>query len=316
MLTVVQLMGVAVALSIAGVFFGVAHTSVLPLILPKKRVADAKARLTTSESSISVISPAVAGAAAQSVAAPILYGVAACCQLLSALLLRRIEPTEPPPVPKAERHFRKEVADGIRTVLHQPLLRLLLGQTALNNLGAGIMMAVTAYFLLKTLAIQPWLFGALSAVGAVAGLIASLACPPLRRRIGEIRMTMVFSALAPVAMLFLPLAGLLRGEAVALVAIAEIMLGVALVGRSVAVAGLRARVTPNRYLSRVTAAAAVVTQGATPLGTMVGGVVAGIWSAQVALWVGVAVMATPIVLLLGSPLRRHRTLPAEWEVDD
>ncbi|WP_280498901.1 hypothetical protein [Nocardia cyriacigeorgica] len=34
------------------------------------------------------------------------------------------------------------------------------------------------------------------------------------------------------------------------------------------------------------------------------------------LWAGVAVMAIPIVLLLRSPLRTHRTLPAEWEVDD
>ncbi|NEW30715.1 hypothetical protein, partial [Nocardia cyriacigeorgica] len=99
-------------------------------------------------------------------------------------------------------------------------------------------------------------------------------------------MTMLFSGLAPVAMLFLPLAGVLRDQAIVLIAIGQILLGSALVGRSVAVAGLRTRVTPNRYLSRVTAAAAVVTQGATPLGTVAGGFLAGVWSAQTALWVG------------------------------
>ncbi|MFE3442245.1 MFS transporter [Nocardia sp. NPDC059180] len=315
-LTVVQLMLVAVILSIAGVFFGIAHLSVLPLILPKKRVSDAKARLTTSSTSISVIAPAAAGAAAQSIAAPVLYGVAAACQLVSAVLVRRIHPVEPSPPEQVRRNFRAEIADGVRIVFRQPLLRLLLGQTAVNNLGAGIMIAVMAYFLLDTLAIEPWLFGALSAVGAVSGFVASLVCPWLRRRFGEIRMTMLFSGLAPVAMLFLPLAGVLRDQAIVLIAIGQILLGTALVGRSVAVAGLRARVTPNRYLSRVTAAAAVVTQGATPLGTVAGGLLAGVWSAPTALWVGVAVMTVPIVMLLRSPLRAHPTLPPEWEIDD
>lgn len=315
-LTVVQLMLVAVILSVAGVFFGIAHLSVLPLILPKKRVSDAKARLTTSSTSISVLAPAAAGAAAQSIAAPVLYGVAAICQLASALLVRRIHPVEPPVPEQVQRNFRAEIADGVRIVFRQPLLRLLLGQTAVNNLGAGVLMAVMAFFLLDTLAIEPWLFGVLSTVGAISGLAASLVCPWLRRRFGEIRMTMVFSGLAPVAMVFLPLAGLLRDQAIILIVVSQVLLGTVLVGRSVAVAGLRARVTPNRYLSRVTAAAAVVTQGATPLGTLLGGFVAGVWSAQSALWVGVAVMAIPLVLLLRSPLRTHRTLPAEWEVDD
>ncbi|WP_280236339.1 MFS transporter [Nocardia cyriacigeorgica] len=315
-LTIVHFMVVALVLSVAGVFFSIAHTSVLPLLLPKKRVADAKARLETADNTISTVSPAIAGAVSHSVAAPVLYGAAATFQFFSATLIRRMKPSEPVRLAKPERHFRKEVADGVRIVVGQPLLRLLLGQTALNNLGAGIIMSATAYFLLKTLGIEPWLFGVLSSLAAVSGLAASLVCPALRRRIGEIRMTMVFSGLAPLAMVTIPLAGVFRGQAVVLVAVSQVLLGVVLVGRSVAAAGLRARVTPNRYLSRVTAASGVVTQGATPFGALLGGLIAGVWSAQVTLWVGVAVMTTPIILLLTSPLRTHRTLPPEWEVDD
>ncbi|SCF58443.1 hypothetical protein GA0115256_14734 [Streptomyces sp. DconLS] len=47
-LTVQQMMVVAFLVSVCGVFFDVAHASILPQILPKNRIADANARLQTS----------------------------------------------------------------------------------------------------------------------------------------------------------------------------------------------------------------------------------------------------------------------------
>ncbi|MFF9815821.1 hypothetical protein [Streptomyces sp. NPDC014006] len=99
-----------------------------------------------------------------------------------------------------------------------------------------------------------------------------------------------------------------------LMVLAEVLISVAVVGRAVSTAGLRARVTPDAYLGRVTAAYSVVTQGATPLGALAGGLVAGHWSTGAALWTGALVMAVPLLLLLLSPPARHRRLPAKWEV--
>jgi predicted MFS family arabinose efflux permease len=313
-LTVLQLIAVSLMVSVAGVFFDVAHTSVLPLLLPARRVTDASARLQVSENAIQAVSPSVAGVLTQTVAAPLLYCFTAVCHVTSAVLLRGIRPDPRPTAAASGRRFRREIAEGIRMLLHQPLLRLLLGQAALNNVGAGILLSMMPVFLLREIGVSPVVFGVLATLGAVSGVLASLIAPAIRRRIGEIRMTMVFSALTPVAVLAAPMAAVLRPIAVPLAATAEILIGFVIVGRAVAAAGLRARVTPAEYMGRVTAANSVVTQGATPLGALIGGAVADSFSATTALWVGVAEMSVPIVLLLTSPLRRHRTLPTEWEV--
>ncbi|MFF4429724.1 MFS transporter [Streptomyces sp. NPDC001513] len=315
-LTVTQLVLVALVVSLAGVFFDVAHSSVLPYVLPRRRVADGNARLQSSETAIQAVSPSVAGLVTQSIAAPILYCFAALAHLVSLLLLRRIHPTgDIARTPtKTEQKFTQEITSGIRVLFQQPLLRLLLNQAALNNVGAGILLSMLPIFLLKEIGIATWLFGLLSTLGAVAGFCTSLLAPRLRRRFGEIRMTLVFSGLAPFAVLAAPLAGVFRQAAVPLVAVAQVLIGIAIVGRAVSTAGLRARVTPDAYMGRVTAAYSFVIQGATPLGALAGGLIASHWSTSTALWVGGLVMALPLVLLLVSPLRSHRTLPPEWEV--
>lgn len=313
-LTVPHLIATAFVGSVSGVFFDVAHNSVLPQLLPKRRIADANARLQTSSTTIMAVSPGVAGLATRAVPAPLLYLFAVVCHLVSILMVKGIKPAEMDRPPVEKRNFRREIVEGVRFLFKHPLLRLIVCQAALNNLGAGIMLAMLPVFLLDEVGVSSWAFGLLSTLGAVAGVVASLLCPRLRRRFGEIRMTMVFSALAPFALVAAPLAAVFRGAAVPLVATAQILIGFVVVGRAVAVAGLRARATPLAYMGRVTAANGVVTQGATPLGGLIGGVLAGTWSTTVALWVGVVVTAIPVVILLRSPLRSHRTFPPEWEV--
>ncbi|MFF9815820.1 MFS transporter [Streptomyces sp. NPDC014006] len=208
-LTVAQLAVAALVVSLAGVFFAVAHSSVLPQVLPRRRVADGNARLQSSETALRAVSPGLAGVLTQSVAAPLLYAVAALCHLASILLLRRLEPEGDVAQRRdaAGRRFRREIADGLRMLFRQPLLRLLLQQAALNNLGAGVVLAMLPVFLLDELGLSAWLFGLLSTLGAVAGFATSLLAPRLRRRFEEIRMTLAFCALAPLAVVAAPLAG-------------------------------------------------------------------------------------------------------------
>lgn len=69
-LTVPHLIATAFVGSVSGVFFDVAHNSVLPQLLPKRRIADANARLQTSSTTIMAVSPGVAGLATRAVPAP------------------------------------------------------------------------------------------------------------------------------------------------------------------------------------------------------------------------------------------------------
>ncbi|HEX5540809.1 MAG TPA: MFS transporter [Micromonospora sp.] len=90
-LTVVQLIVVSGALGVAGMFFNIAHMSILPFILAKRAVADGNARLQTTNHAIGSVAPSLAGALAQAIAAPFLYGICAVLHVFSAAFLRRID---------------------------------------------------------------------------------------------------------------------------------------------------------------------------------------------------------------------------------
>ncbi|ONF67864.1 MFS transporter [Amycolatopsis keratiniphila] len=317
-LTVGQLLVVAFLESLAGVFFDIAHTSVLPELMPKRDIADANARLQTSENAIQAVSPGIAGFLTQSVAAPLLYLFAAVCHAASALMVQgiRVERKVREAVRESRQSFRRDITEGLRMSWRQPFLRLMLVQTSLFNLGIGILLATLPVFLLRDVGMSPWVFGLQASLGAVSGVLSSLMCPHLRRRYGEIRMTLLFAGLAPFVLLAMPFAGVFTTIAVPLAFAAAIGINFVIVGRSVAGAGLRARVTPSAYLGRVSAAYIVVTRGATTLGGLSAGLLAHMWSTGTALWIAVLEMALPTVILLRSPLRDQRDLPVEWEVPD
>lgn len=313
LLTVWQLFAVSLVVSLAGVLFDVAHTSILPLLLSPRRVADGAARLQTPQLAIQAVSPSVAGLLVQAVATPFLYGLAAVGHAISLLFLRGAATA---PAPTEQRHFGRELVAGVQALIRQPLLRLLALMAALNNIGAGILVSLLPLLVLRELGLPPVVFGLVSSLGAAAGVVGSLISPRLRRRFGEIRMTLVFSAMLPVAVVGAPLAAVVPAYGLGLVLAASMLVTFTVVGRSVAAAGLRARVTPTRLMARVSSAYGLITQGATPVGALLGGLLATWWSVPVALWVGVAEMALPLVLLLASPVRSMRSLPPEWEVTD
>ena len=75
------------------------------------------------------------------------------------------------------------------------------------------------------------------------------------------------------------------------------------------IGGIRPALTPDELLGRSAAAARTVSQGARPLGALLGGAL-GVWfGLRGAIWVGAAGTLLPVVWLLLSPLRRLHTLP-------
>jgi len=93
------------------------------------------------------------------------------------------------------------------------------------------------------------------------------------------------------------------------VALSALSIGFVVVGRAV-----RPGLARPHYAERVPrtrlAANNTVTQGATPLGALLGGAVASYQSLDGAWWLAVLVMALPLIAMLASPLRAMRTLAA------
>ena len=86
-LTIQQLMVVAAVLGTAAVFFDTAHTSVLPVLVSRERVSEANARLQTSDTTMSVVGPGIAGQLLRVTSGPALYLVTAAMHVISTALV-------------------------------------------------------------------------------------------------------------------------------------------------------------------------------------------------------------------------------------
>lgn len=334
-LSVAQLMVVAAVTGVADLFFGVAHTSVLPAIVSRARVSEASARLQTSDTTIRVVGPGLAGQILQFTGGPLVYGVTAITHALSWLFISGIDVTEPTRVDatgnpdrntarnsahngarnREREPFWSSLRTGLGFVAGHPVLRTFLMSGALINLGAGAYSAVLALFVLRDLGLSPALFGLATSIGALGGIIGSLAGLRVKRALGSIRAVVVCYCSLSAAFAMVPLATVLPVPHMVPITVSSLLFSALLVMASISSTGINARVTPYSLMGRVTSARRFVTMGAVPVGAMVGGLVATLTGNTWTLWLAALLAALTIVPFACSPLLTVRELPGTWEAE-
>jgi MFS family permease len=315
-LTIGQLMVVAGVLGVAAVFFDTAHTSVLPVLVSRERVSEANARLQTSDTTMGVVGPGVAGQLLRITSGPALYLVTAGMHLVSTVLVAAMPVQERATHRGSREPFVASLTTGLRFVVGHPVLRTFMSTNAAVNVGAGIFLTIVPIYVLRDLAITPQAYGLVVSVGATGGIVGSLIALRVKRRVGEIRTKVLGHHVMPVAFALVPLASATSLPAVVFVGAAEFLAGLVLTISSVSSTGVRAKVTPLPLMGRVSAASRFVTFGATPVGALLAGALAGHWGHRDTLWVAVGFAGLGSLLALLSPLRGLRDLPADLEAPD
>ncbi|MFJ2740748.1 MFS transporter [Streptomyces sp. NPDC087440] len=314
-LTMAQLYLVALATGAATVFFDVAHQSYLPQLLDRERLVAGNGALETVRSSAQVAGPGLGGGLVQLVGAHLAIVADAIGYAVSALFLLAIRTPEAKPEPVPGASVRKDVAEGLRFVLGQPLLRVIAAATALGNFFSAMLLATQTVFLVRVLELRPGAVGLMLSASAVGGLAGALCAGRLARRFGQARLIWLSCLVTgPFAVLW-PLAG--EGAAAALFAVASGVVFFGAVVYNVAQVSFRQMLCPPRLLGRMNATLRFLMWGTLPLGAVVGGAVADGFGARAALWVCAAgFLLVPLPLLL-SRLRGLRDLPeAQGEPGD
>jgi len=314
-LTIWQVMAVAGLVSTAGVFFETAHIAILPSLVGRDQVSEANARLQTSDTTMRVVGPALAGEILRVTTGPLLYVATAAMSLVSAGLITTMKIEETTPAKGDREPFRKSVTVGIRFVTRHPVLHTFMFTSATVNLGAGVFIAVLPVFVLRDLGMTPQAYGIAVSIGAVGGMVGSFVGLRIKNMFGEVRAMLLAQCGFPLAFAALPLALYVPVPAGVLVGISEFLFGLALVVHSISSTGIRARVTPHHLMGRVSAASRFVTLGAVPVGSLLGGAV-GTWlGLPTALFLSVALaMLTPVIMRC-SPVGHLQTVPIEWEAE-
>ncbi|MGW4396185.1 MFS transporter [Amycolatopsis nivea] len=288
------------------VFFNVAHQTYLPNLVERGELPDANARLQTNLSVAAIAGPGLGGMIVQFIGGAGAMAVDALTYLWSAAWLRRIRTPDVRPEP-AERNLRREIGEGLRTVLHHPILRAITIHSAVSSLFQSMFMAVSVVFSVRDLHLEPFMIGLVNTVSLTGALLASMVARRLGTRFGAARALYLGGAVYSVS--FLPNAFATPGWGLAWYIAGGIASSFGIIVLGVFTVSFQQAVTPHALLGRVSSVSQTVVFGVAPLGSLLGGLIAELTTTRVTLYVcGIGILAASAILI-ASPLRKMRDLP-------
>lgn len=289
------LLVVGLLVGICNVFAGVASAAILPEVVEKADLVAANSRVNATSTAASLSGSGAAGPVVGLLGAPAALVVDAVSFVASAALVSRVHVSRPASAP-ATSPFRRQLADGVRLVVTEPLFRALtLGSAAYNMCVAA--QYVTTFLFLRELHTPKIWYGPLLAAGGLGGLAGSAILPRLSRRWSEASIWRAALLWGPVAGLCVPLAEPGLGLVPFVVGIFGLCAAVAI--SSIIGFSARQAMCPPDSLGRVAATTRMITWGVIPIGAMLGGWSAGTIGPRATLWVVAGLFfAEPLIMRL------------------
>jgi predicted MFS family arabinose efflux permease len=308
-LTVAQLLAVALLGGVATVFFSTAYQVYLPSLVAPEQLVEGNAKLAGSASAARLGGPGLAGLIAQAlgVATALLFNGASF--LVSAACIAGIGHRVPRPAARGRvTTVRAEIADGARLIARDPYLRPMGLFGAVGNLALTGNQALAVVFLVRVVGLGPFAVGLLLAVPGAAGLLGALTSRRVVTRFGTARglllstlVLMPFGLLIPVTQSGPGLAFYIAGTLIAASGITT---------ASIIIISFRQAYSPPHMRGRAAATMAVLPAGTSPIGALLGGALGTAIGVRNALWILFAVVALSGTVMLTRQFTTRRDLPA------
>jgi predicted MFS family arabinose efflux permease len=292
-----------------GVFFEVAYQSYLPALIDRQDLVEGNQKLELSHSASHVVGPALGGFLIQVVGAAwamISGAISLLASSLAILLIRKRESrraVSEGDVPD----FRRELADGVRVVMGSPVLRSLTACTATQNIGTYMVVSVWLLLAYRQLHLTAGQVGLILSVGSLAYIPAALAASALPRRLGLGRTLALSPLVQGLGLIGMPLA--LLGSPIPVLMVMWLIFNFPSPIYSINQISLRQAITPDHLQGRVNATMRTVTWAALPVGSLIGGTLAGVVGVPETIVLGALISLVAPVWLLGSPVIALRAQP-------
>jgi MFS family permease len=297
-LTFAQLVVVSLLAGFARVLFDVGFQSYVPAVVGQAQVLRGNSALEFARTSGQVVGPGIGGALVTITGAASAFVVDAVSFLVSAVSLLAIRTPEATRVEVVRPRLRTEVAEGVRLVLRNRMLRSIGLASALSNLQFALASAATVIFLTRVLQLSGLGVGLLVGAGAGAAMLGAACTPRLADLLGSARVVWVALLLAaPFALLG---AFAQPGPLVSLVVISTLLSEVGQIVYAITSVSIRQRLCPPQLLGRVNATMRVLILGLFPAGALLGGVVGDLAGPRAVLIVSGALgLLCPVVAWTG-----------------
>jgi MFS family permease len=307
-LTLAQLYAVAFVQGVATVFFDVAYMSYVPGLVGRENVVEANAKLQTTVSLAQVAGPSASGYLIALLSAPVAFVANAATFVVSVVSLLWIREREAPVQRTGNRSLGAEMAEGLRFVVTQPILRMIAGCTSSGNLCSAAVTAISVVFLVRQVHLDAAAIGTLTSIAAVGGVVGALSCGVLRRWIGSARIIWLSVTVCCPFALLLP--ATFPGVGLACYAVGAFMISFGNVVYNVHQASFRQMLCPPELLGRMNATIRFIVWGTLPLGGLLGGALGSWLGVRDAMWVGAIGLTLSPIWVLASPLLRMRDTEA------
>ncbi|WP_051720190.1 MFS transporter [Streptomyces sp. NRRL F-2799] len=306
-LTVWWLYAVALTHGVLTVFFDVAYVSYLPHLVGREHLVEGNSRLSAVRSVTSISGPAVAGPLVGWLGAPVAVLVSSAGMAASGVLAAGIHKREPDPEERERSRLGRDIKEGLRFVLHRPVLRATVLTDGTFNVFLVMYQTMLMVFLAREIHLGSFGIGLVLSGMGCGSLVGALLAARVSRRVGQGPVIW----LAP--LVTCPLTALMAlarpGWSVWVAALGLAALSLGGVVRMVAQASFQQALTPDRLMGRMSATARFVSWGGLALGGVLGGAAGSLLGARPTLCVGAAGMTLSLLPALLSPLRTLRELP-------
>jgi MFS family permease len=299
---------------LASVFFDVAAQSFIPVLLPKDNIGAANGAMETARQVTAVGGPSLVGFLLGFLRAPLLILVDSISFLVSAISLGFLRHQEAMP-DKAERQpLVREIAEGLKFVRGQKLIRTIALTTATNNLFGTMIFALMPLYILRTLGITTSQFGIMMSVGAVGGLLGAVLCNRLAKYFGEGPLIVGSAIVAGLAMLLMVSTSLAPQPAqLPLLITSQFLESFVVLTYNITQVTARQRLCPPRLLGRMNATIRFFIWGVMPISSLVAGWIGNVYGVTTAMWIGAIGVLVSSAWVVFSPIRTMRELPSHAE---
>lgn len=311
---VAQTYCVAAIVGAATALFVMADGAYLPVLLESDQVFEGNSKQQATESVAEILGPAGAGVLIQLLGAPLAVAIDALSYVWSAAFVAAIRPREEPPVAAAPR--LRVVADaltGLKITFGHPLLRSLSLAFGAVCFSGGFFAALYMLYALSDLQLSTAVIGAVISAGGVGALIGVAAARWLPRVLGLGRTLVVALVAFASATLLIPLAGsawVPRSATVPLLVLHQLAGDGGLMVFSIHAVTIRQTVLPVEVLGRVNGSLQVLFGSLVPLGAVVAGPLAELFSVRTALCIGLGFGSLAPLSVLLSPVASLRRVDA------
>ncbi len=295
----------------ATVFFDVASQSIIPILFKDEQIGAANSAIETSSQIAGIGGPSLVGWLLLFLKAPFLLLADAVSFLISALTLSVIRDNEVPKPTEDRRPLREEIAEGLKFVWNQPLIRRISFTTATSNLFNSLAMVLFPIFILRYLDISVGVWGLMMSVASVGGLLGAMSANKLMKLIGEGQL-IVYSAVASgLVFLVIPIVAFLPHDLSPwILTVVEFCISFLVLTYNITQVSARQRLCPKPLLGRMNASIRFMVWGVMPIGSLIGGLIGQGFGVVTALIVGAVGNFFSALWIFFSPLRNMRTMPS------